>query len=243
MLFHKKSVGLVLGGGGARGFFHIGVIKAIKEKGIKIDSIAGTSIGAIVGIIYAANPEIDFEKLVDELDYFQITKGVEGALRNYIMTKNFNELKIPCCFNATDINKKEEVVFCKGEIFPGLLATIAIPGIFPPVKIEEQYLVDGGVINNLPVSLIKNTDKLIVSDITGPIKKINQKSLPMEVLYSSVAMMQYQIGREELAKTVKQEITYLNLEDEEIFILDIRKKNFKGLIELGYQAMMKSNFS
>ncbi len=69
----------------------------------------------------------------------------------------FQELKIPFCFNASDINQRKEVISNQGSLFPGLLAAIAVSGVFPPVKINEKYLVDGGVINNLPVSLIKDT--------------------------------------------------------------------------------------
>ncbi len=255
VLSTKRSIGLVLGGGGARGFFHVGVIKAIQELGIKIDRVSGTSIGAIIGTIYAANPQIDLEKLVSELDYLKMlktsalgteessTRGIEPLLRSFIPVKTFSELKIPFSFNTTDINQKEEVVFDQGPLFPGLLAAISIPGVFSPVKIEEKYLIDGGLANNLPISLVKDTDKLIVSDITGPIKKIDNKTSSLDVLYSSVAFMQLRIGQEEIKKLKNRKITYLNLTDSDIFILDFRKRNYQKLIDLGYQAMMESNFT
>ncbi|MDP4009976.1 MAG: patatin-like phospholipase family protein [Candidatus Shapirobacteria bacterium] len=253
MFFNKKSIGLVLGGGGARGFFHIGVIKAIQELKIKIDKISGTSIGAVVGAMYAINPQIDLEKVIAELDYFAIIKtmafgtkessthGVESLLRKYVSVEKFSDLKIPFCFNATDINQKKEVIFSHGSLFPGLLAAISIPGAFSPVKIGERFLVDGGVTNNIPISLIKDTTDLIVSDITGPIKKVDDKISALDVLYSSVALMQFNKGQEEIKKAKKQKITYLNLDDDQVFIFDFRKSNYQKLIELGYQAMMKKN--
>jgi NTE family protein len=251
MTFFKKSVGLVLGGGGARGFFHVGVIKAIQELGITIDKISGTSIGAIIGAMYAANPQIDLENIAFELDYFKIikamafgtdssnTRGIESILKIYIPSTDFSELKIPFSFNATDINQKKEIIFDQGQLFPGLLATIAVPGVFPPVMIDDKYLMDGGVINNIPVSLIRDTDELIVSDITGPIKMVDNRTLALDVLYSSVAFMQYHIGQKEIKDVKNQKITYLHLNDDEIFILDFRKENYMKLIDLGYKTMME----
>ncbi len=121
----------------------------------------------------------------------------------------FQELKIPFCFNASDINQRKEVISNQCSLFPGLLAAIAVPGVFPPVKINEKYLVDGGVINNLPVSLIKDTKELIITDITGPIKKMDYKTLITDVLYSSVSLMQLRIGEEEMKKAKTQKIIYL----------------------------------
>jgi len=254
MLLTKNTVGLVLGGGGARGFFHVGVIKAIQELGIKIDKISGTSIGAVIGALYAANPQIDLEKLANELDFFRIIKimtfgtknsshrGIEPLLKSYVAAANFKDLKIPFCFNATDINQKEEVIFDQGPLFPGLLAAIAVPGVFSPVLIDKRYLIDGGVINNVPVSLVKNTEKLIVVDITGPIKKVNHATSAVDVLYSSIALMQLHISQEKIKKVTTQKITYLSLDDNQTFIFDFRKKNYQTLIDLGYQAMMKSKF-
>jgi NTE family protein len=251
----KNSIGLVLGGGGVRGFFHIGVIKAIQQQGITINKISGTSIGAVVGAMYAANPAIDLEKLASELDYFTMIKtmafgtknssarGIEPLLRTYIPVNNFSQLKIPLSFNATDINHRQEIVFQEGSIYPGLLAAISIPGVFPPVKVGHKFLVDGGVINNVPISLINDTEKLIVSDITGPIKKIDNHTLALDVLYSSIAFMQSHAGQAEIGKITRQKIIYLNLDDDTTFILDFRQKNYRALIDLGYQSMMKSNSS
>jgi NTE family protein len=252
--FGKKTVGLGLGGGGARGFFHMGVVKAIQEKGIKIDKIAGTSIGAVVGAMYAANPDIDFEKIAAELDYFKILKtigfglkdgsgkGIEALLKSLLPVTDFSELKIPFGFTTTDINRKKEVVFNQGPLFPGLLATVSIPGIFPPVKVDENYLVDGGVLNNVPVSLVSSTNKLIVSDITGSIKAVDDKSKSFDVIYSSISLMQYHGVEEDMRRIKNQKVTYLHLKDNDTFMLDFRKKNYQKLIDLGYRAMMESGF-
>lgn len=248
-LFFRKTTGLVLGGGGARGFFHMGVIKAIQELGIEISQISGTSIGAVIGAIYAANPGIDFEKVAREIDFLKLTQTlvlatqkksnkIEAFLKNYIKVENFNELKIPLIFNATDINQKEEIVFSRGKIFPGLLASVSIPGVFPPIEINKKHLVDGGVVNNVPVSLLKPVSRYIVSDITGPIKVIDDKTSGLDVLYSSIALMQQNNSFEKMKHINKQKIVYLPLNDHKVFVLDFRKKNYQSLIDLGYQSMM-----
>ncbi len=255
MQISEKSIGLVLGGGGARGFFHIGVLKAIQELNIKIDKISGTSVGAVVGAIYAANPQTDFDKLTSEIDFLKITKamalgrksgttsGIETFIKNHLSANDFSDLKIPLSFNATDINNKEEVVFDKGPLFPALISSISIPGVFPPIKIGGRFLVDGGVANNVPASLITDTTNLIISDITGPVRKIESDTSPLKVLYSSITFMQYRIKQEELNKIKNQKVTHLKLLENNIFLLDFRKKNFKKLINLGYKAMMDSDFA
>lgn len=250
-IFLKKSVGLVLGGGGARGFYHMGVIKALQELNIKINQISGTSIGAIVGAIYAADPKVDFEKIIKEIDYIKLTKMVitsgrngfgaviENFLKNYIKVENFSDFKIPLIFNAADVNQKEEIIFNSGKIFPALIASMSIPGVFPPTKINDSFLVDGGIVNNVPVSLLKAASKIIVSDITGPITEINEKTTAIESLYSSFAFMQQNISLQKIRKLKTNKIIYLNLKDNKTFILDFRKKNYQQLIDLGYRSMME----
>lgn len=250
-LFFKKSIGLVLGGGGVRGFFHMGVIKALQELNVKVDKISGTSIGAVVGAIYAADPNVDFEKIIKEIDYIKLTKMiitsgrdgfgavVENFLKNYIKVENFSDLKIPLVFNAADINQKQEVIFNKGNIFPGLVASLSIPGVFPPTKINDQFLVDGGIVNNVPITLLKPSSEIIISDITGPIKEINSKTIAVDVLYSSFAFMQQNISLQKNNNFKTKKIIYLKLEDNETFILDFRKKNYQQLIDLGYRSMME----
>lgn len=246
----KKKIGLVLSGGGARGFFHMGVIKGLQEMGIEINEIVGTSIGAVIGTIYAADPKIDFEKAANEIDFIKLIKALalgtkinssaslENFLKSYIKKDNFEELKIPLKFNATDINKKEEIIFKKGSIFPGLLASISIPGVFSPLKYQEKYLIDGGIINNVPASLINESNKIIISDITGPIKLVNEKTQGIDVLYSSIAFMQQKLSLEKIKNIKNKKIIYLNLEDNKTFILDFRKSNYKSLIDLGYKSVM-----
>ena len=249
-VFKNNTVGLVLGGGGVRGFFHMGVIRGLQELKIKVDQVTGTSIGAVIGAIYAADPEIDFEKLANEINFLQLTqalvmatqngsnKSIETFLKRYIKVDDFKDLKIPLAFCATDINKKETVFFDRGKLFPGLVATVSIPGVFPAVKIDESFLVDGGVLNNVPVNLLKPKSEIIISDITGPIKKIDEKTLAIDILYSSVALMQQIQSWEKIKSMKKSKVIHLQLNDDKIFILDFRKMNYQTLIDLGYEAVM-----
>ncbi|MFA6184633.1 MAG: patatin-like phospholipase family protein [Candidatus Shapirobacteria bacterium] len=249
-MFNRNKIGLVLGGGGARGFFHMGVIKGLQEMGVKINEISGTSIGAVIGLMYAADPKIDFEKVASELVFFKLVQemvlggvkksdGVlEKFLKSHIKANDFDELKIKTRFNATDINNNQEVIFEKGRIFPGIMASISIPGVFPPLKYQDRFLVDGGVTNNIPITLIKNSNKILISDITGPIKKVNEKSLGADILYSSFAMLQRSNSLQK-ARDINKKIIYLTLDDDKTFILDFRKKNYQYLIDLGYKSVME----
>lgn len=251
MFGRKKKLGLVLGGGGARGFFHMGVIKGLQEIGVKPIEIAGTSIGAIVGLMYAANPEIDFEKAAGEMGFLKLIQNMvlgmnknsentlEKFLKSYIGVHEFEQLKIKTRFNATDINNNQEIIFEKGNIFPGLIASISVPGVFSPLKFSGRYLVDGGVMNNVPIPLIKKAEKILISDITGPIKKVNEKTARADVLYSSVAMMQRSNSLQKAGEIRNKRIIYLALADDKTFILDFRKKNYQYLIDMGYKSVME----
>lgn len=251
-MFRKNKIGLVLGGGGARGFFHMGVIKGLQEIGVEVGEISGTSIGAIVGVMYAANPKIDFEKTANELSFLKLAKSmlsgvkkdtsekIEKFLKTHIKANHFDDLKITTRFNATDVNNRKEIVFEDGNIFPGIIASISIPGVFSPVKYKEDFLVDGGIVNNIPITLIKKSKIIIVSDITGPIKNINNKTPATDVLYSSFAFLQQNNSLEKAKHLKHKKIIYLHLDDDKTFILDFRKKNYQSLIDLGYKSIMEN---
>jgi NTE family protein len=248
---NKNTYGLVLGGGGARGFFHMGVIKGLQEMGIKISEISGTSVGALIGLMYAADPKIDFEKFASELDFFKLGQvlilgankkldsGLERYLKNYIKADHFDDLKIKMRFNATDINNNEEIIFEKGTIFPKVMATIAVPGVFSPLKYHDKFLVDGGVVNNVPASLIKNAKKIIISDISMPTKEINEKSSITDILMATIGVMQRTNSLVRTKQLKGKKIVYLNSVENKAFVFDFRKKNYQYLIDLGYKAVME----
>ncbi|MCK4993762.1 MAG: patatin-like phospholipase family protein [Candidatus Omnitrophica bacterium] len=173
--FKKKSkVGLALGSGSARGLAHIGVLRALKEKNISIDMIAGSSMGALVGACYARNEEIrDIEETVLNLDWRQLAqladpnlallfkgvihgKKVKELLKTVIGDVKFKDLKIPLAVVATDVNTGEEVVIKEGSVIEAVRASISIPAIFMPVKLNNRFLIDGGIVNPVPVNVVKD---------------------------------------------------------------------------------------
>ncbi|HPX81605.1 MAG TPA: patatin-like phospholipase family protein, partial [Syntrophales bacterium] len=212
-------IGLVLSGGGARGIAHIGVLKVLEEMRVPIHCIAGTSMGAIVGRLYAAgsSPE-ELEKLVtgipwheaftdkqtvdklsfrrkqDSMDYkidfnlgvrngrLATSRGlVQGQNLNILLKKlllhtadikDFDHLKIPFRAVAADIETGDTVVLGKGDLAEALRASMSIPGIFVPMEINGRMLVDGGIANNLPVSVARamGADIIIVVDIGTPLR-------------------------------------------------------------------------
>lgn len=168
------KVGLALSSGSARGEAHVGVVKAIIDKGVPVDMIAGASAGAIVGAYFASRGNVDgLEKAIYEATPKQVMdmmsldlaikfKGFIGEKKSLKWLKNliggiyFSDLKIPLAIVATDMNSGEEVVITKGSVLEAVRASIAMPVLFTPTKSQGRFLVDGGFANPLPVDVLKN---------------------------------------------------------------------------------------
>ena len=161
----SKTVSLVLGSGGAKGYAHIGVIEELLERGYIINSISGTSMGALVGGLYAAGKLDEFKEWVTELDLFEIIKLVDLSfgsggfikgekvferIKKMLGDIQIEDLPIPFTAVATDIINQKEVWFQKGSLIDAIRASISIPSVFTPVKIGDKLLVDGGVLNPIP---------------------------------------------------------------------------------------------
>lgn len=203
------KVGLVLSGGGARGFAEIGVLKVLKKNNIPISSIAGSSIGSLIGACYAHNQDPDaIEKLLldikskkDVYDYTFSTKGlIKGQkFEEYITTYfsynpkkiiKFEDLKIPLIINATDIVNQKEIIFEKGPLVPAVMASLSYPGFFKTRKINDTICVDGGVVNPLPYDLLKDIDYLIMVDVSKQNIKIDEESNFKDIILQSTWAMQ-----------------------------------------------------
>jgi NTE family protein len=166
-----KKIGLALGGGAARGLAHIGVLEVLEKEGIPVDLIAGTSAGAAIGALYAQGRSVakikelvhntGWRRLFSLVDLALPRSGfIEGAriknlLRSVVGDINFSELKIPLSCVATDINSGEEVVISDGPVLEGVRASISVPVIFTAVRWRGRYLVDGGLVNPVPVSTVR----------------------------------------------------------------------------------------
>ena len=160
----KYKTGLVLSGGGTRGFAHLGALKALHENNIEPDIIAGVSAGSIVGAFYADGKDADLalkaltsKKLLGLLELMVPKNGLlkmsgfVKSLNQTLTAKTFEELKIPLRIYAVNINTAEFARFDSGELIPAIVASSSIPVVFPPVYIRGQYYLDGGLINNFPV--------------------------------------------------------------------------------------------
>ncbi len=182
----NQQIALVLSGGGARGIAHIGVIEELEKQGLEITSLAGTSMGSLVGGVYALGKLKEFKEWMLTLDKMKVfslvdftfsTQGlvkgdrVLNRIQEFVSGRNIEELGIPYAAVAVDLLKKEEVVFRKGSIFEAIRASISIPSVLTPVKKGEALLVDGGVLNNIPVNHVQRTkgDLLIAVDVNADV--------------------------------------------------------------------------
>lgn len=181
-----KRVGLVLSSGGARGVAHIGVIEGLLEQGYEIKSIAGSSMGAVVGGVYAAGKLEEYKEWMcnlDKLDVFKLmdfTLSSQGFVRGekvfnemkkFVEDRNIEDLSIPVSIIATDIVDKEEVVFNSGSLYKALRASAAIPSFLKPSIIDDKELVDGGVISPIPIDHLSKdeVDIIVISDVNANI--------------------------------------------------------------------------
>lgn len=178
----KFKTGLVLSGGGARGFAHLGVLQALHEAGIYPDIISGTSAGALVGVLYCDGHSPDkilgMMKRHSKLDYMrpvlprdgilQIT-GLTKLLQANLTAQKFEDLKKPLVVCATDLNNGKPVYFSKGELVTAVIASSSIPVLFKPVIINNIYYVDGGVLDNLPVKPIENKCNFLAGSFVNPV--------------------------------------------------------------------------
>lgn len=176
------KIGIVLSGGGARGFAHIGVLKALNENGIYPDVISAVSAGSIVGSLYADGyrPDEIFE-IFNKLDIYKLIKfqrpwfgmlrasGLQKTLQHYLKATTFEELKIPLFVAATNFSKAKIEYFEEGNLIQAILASSAIPLILKPVLINNDFYVDGGLMNNLPVEPIENDCQVIIGVNVNPV--------------------------------------------------------------------------
>ena len=179
---HKSKIGLALGSGSARGLAHIGVIRALNDAGIHIDCVAGTSIGAAIGAVYASGKLDSMQDAYLAMDWKKIAyffdvvfpksgiidgKKVADFMREYVPSECIEELPLPFKAVATELNSGEEVVLETGDVIDAVRASISVPGMFTPVRRNGRVLVDGGLVNPVPVNVARamGADIVIAVDI------------------------------------------------------------------------------
>jgi NTE family protein len=181
----RKTVGLALGSGSSRGWAHIGAIEALEEENIPIDYIAGSSVGSYVGALYASGSLKSLKEFVLRMDgkkvfsYFDVvlprsgildgTKRLKELFSIHTAVEDFSELKIPVMMVTTDLGSGKKVVLKSGNIFNALRATMSIPGLFAPVKVKDRWLVDGGLVDPVPVGVTRalEADVVIAVDLNS----------------------------------------------------------------------------
>jgi len=178
----RPTIGLALGSGSARGLAHIGVIRAIEEAGINVDVVAGTSIGALIGAVYASGHldtleqdfrRIDWRRIGTLLDPVFPKSGlidgrkIAGFVRAHVPLNAIEQLPVPFCAVATDLTNGEEVMIRHGDLIDAVRASISVPGIFSPVRHDGRILVDGGLADPVPVSAARalGADIVIAVDL------------------------------------------------------------------------------
>lgn len=166
-----KKIGLALGSGGARGWAHLGVLRRLRELGIRPYCVAGTSIGSIAGALFLTQTEEVMAELASHLDWKRVAqmffevgiprsglisgKNMIHFLKDVIPARSFSDLPVPFAAVATDLASGKEYVFDKGDLFRAIRASVAIPGMFTPVRYQKMQLVDGGLLNPLPVDICR----------------------------------------------------------------------------------------
>ena len=208
----KVKIGLALGGGGARGFCHVGVLKILEEHNIKPYAIAGTSMGAVVGGIYASGADInEVAKFADELSMIKIAdlnffsmyrhsllKGdkVKKIISNMIRVKRVEDCPIKFTSVSFDLNSGKEIQFKNGDLSDAIYASMAVPALFRPLEKDGMRLVDGGVADNLPHKLLKKMgcNLIICVDATGEYDghKYKKNAVSMVVNILNIVMRQQQ---------------------------------------------------
>ena len=200
---HKKvKVGLALGGGASRGIAHIGAIKAFEENGIEFDFIAGTSVGSIIGAIYASGKTSEeMLKIAKSLEVKDIRKskffmpsktdGIQNLVREHLGDIDIKDLAKPYCAIAVDLITAQEVIITKGNLAKAVAGSCAIPGVFNPVVFNDMHLADGGLQNNIPSDVPRyfGCDYVIAIDVNSTRGGGTTSLKLIEVLKATIGIM------------------------------------------------------
>ncbi len=239
-------VGLVLGGGAARGFAHVGVIRVLEREKIPIDLIVGTSVGSLVGAIYADKKnsfELEWiafsleEKDLFDYTFISPTQGfvrgerIEDFVLNKLSARELQQLKVPLSVVATDIQNGEMVVLQTGSVARAIRASSAIPGIFIPVRYQGKLLVDGGVLNSVPVDVARKmgADVVIAVDLGG-----GRKAAQVNNIFDAIVQSLHLMAIEGTEARLREADVVIQPQVSHIGLIDFSKK--KELLTLGIQA-------
>jgi NTE family protein len=240
----KYNIGLVLSGGGARGFAHLGLLQALNDAGIYPDVISGTSAGALAGVLYAdgytpkeilklmnTGSRLDFMRPALPREGLLQIGGVMKILKNSLRATTFEELKIPLYVSATDLNNGKAEYFSKGDLFDPVMASASIPVLFQPVIINNICYVDGGVLDNLPIRPIEHKCKFLIGSFVNPVGYIEKINGLVSIAERTFMLS---MSKEIAEKSKKFDLFVAPLELRNYRILDPEKA--EELFSVGYVA-------
>lgn len=245
MAKEKLKVGLALGGGGARGLAHIGVLKVLEKENIPIDFITGTSMGAIIGAVYALTKDISaIEKITEKYSkisefnidlsfsekerkdkpfflkkmsdflkkgyilnleltkkYINDGEGLRRVISELVNNKTFEDTLIPFAVTAADLVKGEKIIIRRGKLFDALLASASIPGMFPPLILDKKILVDGGIVDVVPIEAAQSlgANFVIAVSVSQTIKKRDDFNNAVEILFRSDSITSSELRKLQLS--------------------------------------------
>ena len=246
-LFNTK-VGLALGGGGAKGVAHIGVLHALEEARVKPDYIAGTSVGAMVAAMYAFNININtIANIARDLTLAQITTfklnktgfftadPLKEILIEYLGEVNIEDASIPLSIVATDLTSGEEVIFTEGPLADAVCASASIPGVYIPMRLNGRILVDGGIVQNVPIRPLKSMGAgVIIASQLGGVRAYEEPKNVLDVMRNAFDIV--------LSQRTKQEVKQADL----LIAMDLRDfsiadntQRYDELFAIGYDTATK----
>jgi NTE family protein len=244
----KKKAGLALGGGAVLGAAHIGVLQALEEREITVTHIAGTSIGSLIAALYAFGKTADeIREIALDLKWMKVTdisiskfallsnEKLGKIVREHIGDKNIEDADIPLGIIATNISTGEKVVLDKGPVNRAVMASTCIPGVFEPVEIDDMLLVDGGIVENVPIQTVQDlgADYVIGVDLNARYSNEKPENI-LDVLINSfhfTLMTAARLQTEEADLMIKPDLSDFNYTDTD---------QVKDLIKQGYKEAKKA---
>jgi NTE family protein len=243
----QYNIGLVLSGGGTKGFAHLGLLQALNEAGIYPDIISGTSAGAIAGVLYAdgyspreilhllnGGSRLDFMRPALPREGLLQIGGIVKILKSHLRARSFEELKIPLYVTATDLNNGVVEYFSEGYLIDPVIASASIPVLFQPVLINDRYYVDGGVLDNLPVKPLEDKCIYLIGSFVNPVGYTDKISGLISIAERSFMLSMSKDANEKAKKfdlfVAPPELQYYK-------ILDPEKA--EDIFSLGYKATME----
>ena len=243
----ENNLGLALGGGAVLGAAHIGVLKAIEEQKIEISAISGTSIGALVAAFHAfGNPYKDIQEMIlhigwSDISSFSLSKfglmtnqKLEKLIHSHLGKVKIEDAEIPLCIVTTNINDGSKCVLEKGDLAQAVMASTCLPGVYQPIKLGNALLIDGGIVENVPISpLIElKVDKIIAVDLNTN-KKYDAPNNIVELLINSFHYLlasAVESQSKEADVLIQPDLSEFNLYD---------VKQVDKLVQIGYETAIE----